>query len=416
MRNLFVRPGGRARSKLPRVTIAQRVIDKIVANALNYPTETGESLVGLAVPTPNGGEPDLYVLETIPPDETAIRLSAYFEQGDDLQGDIFNWYHDNWELIRRGKHGLFGLGGGAMYDAPLTHLGDWHKHPGTYYEPSMGDLDTAREAISDPNDATPQLLVMLATVWDNGAVDAISALRNEESEPAEPAETTAAAQGNDAALENAPEGAPPKGIAPADAELDDLADVAGLAEAMDDLKDAEPVDDVQPIRIPVDAHTVIRIDCWYISRRLRRFRHLTPQVVPDSELPALPVVGWHLRMPDRLRAEVDALTRAGYAISLEELDADHKAPLECCLSLARLESHYILIAVTAADYPQQRPTLRRAPMSAMKDLGDDEHFWDRLWRVSEPVPESLYPAWAWTPERQIIDLAREIEPRLTEGK
>lgn len=404
MRNLFVRPGGRPRSKLPRVTIAQRVIDKIVANALDYPTETGESLVGLAVPTLNNTEPDLYVLETIPPDESAIRLSAYFEQGDDLQGDIFNWYHDNWELIRKGKHSLFGLGADAKYDVPLTHVGDWHKHPGTYYEPSLGDLDTAREAISDPSDATPQILVMLATVWENGAPDILAALRDDEGAKAEAAP--------DAATEAAPDSA----SAALDPELEALAGVAGLSEAMDELKDAELDDDVQPIRIPVDARTVIRVDCWYISRHFRRFKHLTPQVVPDSELPSLPVVGWHLRLPDRLRAEVDALTRAGYAISLEELDADHKAPLECCLSLARRESHYILIAITAADYPATRPTLRRAPMSAMKDLGENERFWDRLWKVSEPVPESLYPTWNWTPERHILDLAREIEPRLTEGK
>jgi hypothetical protein len=192
--------------------------------------------------------------------------------------------------------------------------------------------------------------------------------------------------------------------------------VAGLADAVDDLKDAELEDDVQPIRIPIDATTVIRVDCWYISRHVRRFKHLTPHVVPDSELPALPAVGWHLSQPERLRAEVDALTRAGYAISLEELDADRKAPLECCLSLARLESHYILIAVTAADFPRQRPIMRRAPMSAMKNLDENERFWDRLWKASEPIPESLYPDWAWTPERHIIDLAREIESRITEGK
>ena len=272
----------------------------------------------------------------------------------------------------------------------------------------MGDLDTERETIYDTGDTTPQLLVLLATVWETSALPV---------PPAAPAPEPPAETGTDGSAAEAPT------KADVDPELAALADLAGLTEAIeavedaeDDLKDFALDDDVQPLRVPIDANTTIRIDCWYISRRVRRFKHLTPQVVPDAELPALPAVGWHLRQHERLRSEVDALTRAGYAISLEELDADHKAPLECCLSLARRESHYILIAVTAADYPQQRPNMRRAPMSAMKDLGENERFWDRLWKASEPVPESLYPDWAWTPERQIIDLAREIEPRITEGK
>ena len=38
-----------ARASLPRLTLAQRVVDKMVANAKKYDTETGESLVGFAV-------------------------------------------------------------------------------------------------------------------------------------------------------------------------------------------------------------------------------------------------------------------------------------------------------------------------------------------------------------------------------
>ncbi len=72
---------------LPKLTIAQRVIDKIVQNALIYQTETGESLIGFRIPTADRPEPDLYVLETIPPDESAIRGAVVFEQGDDEQGD-----------------------------------------------------------------------------------------------------------------------------------------------------------------------------------------------------------------------------------------------------------------------------------------------------------------------------------------
>src|SRR5215813_8518479 len=77
---------------LPNVTLAQRVIDNIVKNALIYDTETGETLVGFAIKVENSVEPDLFALDTIPPDESAIRQGAYFEQGDDTQGDILAWW------------------------------------------------------------------------------------------------------------------------------------------------------------------------------------------------------------------------------------------------------------------------------------------------------------------------------------
>src|ERR1700690_1503104 len=90
-----------SRANLPRLTLAQRVIDKIVRNAQIYDTETGESLVGLTLNKAGYAEPDLLVLDTIAPDDSAIRRGAYFEQGDDLQGDVFNWLSDNWDNQRK---------------------------------------------------------------------------------------------------------------------------------------------------------------------------------------------------------------------------------------------------------------------------------------------------------------------------
>src|SRR5215510_10124988 len=164
-----------ARATLPRLTLAQRVIDQIVRNALIYQTETGESLVGFAIRSLGRPEPDLYVIDTIAPDESAIRRGAYFEQGDDLQGDIFTWWFDNWNLFRARRRGSYGNAIGAKWDVPLAHLGDWHKHPGTLIEPSWGDSDTARNHIADETTKTPQLLAILATVWNKEISDAYDA-------------------------------------------------------------------------------------------------------------------------------------------------------------------------------------------------------------------------------------------------
>src|SRR5215212_4263339 len=85
-----------AGSGLPRLTLAQRVVDNLVRNAQRYDTETGEVLVGFAVDIAGRQEPDLYVLDTVAPDASAIRHDVMFVQGDDLQGDVFNWWSDNW--------------------------------------------------------------------------------------------------------------------------------------------------------------------------------------------------------------------------------------------------------------------------------------------------------------------------------
>jgi hypothetical protein len=344
-----------ARAGLPRVTLAQRVIDKIVANAQVYETETGESLVGFAINVLGRTEPDLYVLDTIPPDESAIRRGAYFEQGDDLQGDIFNWWFDNWQMNRERHRGLLGTALGAKWDAPLVHLGDWHKHPGTLTEPSWGDTDTARHHIFDDSVKTPQLLALLATAW-----------------------------GSRSAAE------------------DDSADSVTRHEY------------AQPIKVPVGGDTIIRIDCWYISRLTRRFVRVAPQVMADNLLPSLPIIGWHLAQPERLSQEIEALKREGYAVSIEQYEANDEPPLEVCLTLARRAGHNILIVVTEADYPASMPTIRVTPMAVMKQIPESADLFANLWAKSEPLPKADYPSWQWTANRTVLDLVQEVEAKLVE--
>jgi hypothetical protein len=299
-------------------------------------------------------EPDLYVIDTIAPDESAIRRGAYFEQGDDLQGDIFNWWFDNWNQYRSRRRGSYGSAIGAKWDAPLAHLGDWHKHPGTLTEPSWGDTDTARHHIFDDSTGAPQLLAILATVWER-----------EYAERVDPPETPEESYGH-----------------------------------------------AKPLRIPVDAGNVVRIDCWYMSRLTRRFVRLTPQVMADRLLPTLPIVGWHLRQPERMRQEIDALSADGYAVSVEQYDVDELPPLEICLTLARRGGQHILIVVSEADYPASMPMLRVVPMSAMKDIPEGADLFVELWKKSEPVPKDAYPTWAWTPEHTMLDLVHGVEAKL----
>ncbi|GAB4548583.1 MAG: hypothetical protein OHK0023_11900 [Anaerolineae bacterium] len=362
----FMRPPDPAR--LPRLTLAQRVVDKIVANALIYQTETGESLVGLAIPNNARLEPDLYVIDTIAPDDTAVRAGAYFEQGDDLQGDIFNWLHDNWEQMRVRARVISSDNILPKWDAPLLHLGDWHKHPGTLVEPSWGDTATAREVIHDRDANTPQILVILATVWQKFFSEVES-------------------------------------LAPASAE-----------EMVDEATDEFPEDlrpdlgEAPPLYVPVDAgDLLVRIDCWYMSRNIRRFTRLAPLVVPNADLPSLPIVGWHLSQPERLRSEVELLTKAGYSVSVEQFDTDRVPPQEICFSVAKRNSPNVIIVITEADFPKGMPRIRVTPMATLREIPEDSNIFDHLWNRSQPLAQTAYPTWTWSETHTLLELVSAVE-------
>ncbi len=336
------------RAGLPRVTLAQRVVDKMVHGSLIYDTETGEALIGLAVQTVGRYEPDLYVLDTVPPDDSAVRRGAYFEQGDDLQGDILNWLFDNWNDFRQRPDSTLE----ARWNVPLGHMGDWHKHPGTLTEPSWGDTDTALDHVFDDHAGKPYLLAILATVWDREQAHVL-----------------------------------------------DEAEMPDLGEA--------------PIKIDIDEQRTVRLDCWYMSRRTRRFIHLTPTVQPDSALPMPPLIGWHLSTPDRLRREIEGLSQAGYSVSVDEWDADQQPPRELCLTLARRGSDRILIAATKADYPAMMPTLRTVPMKLMSTIPEGTDLFPELWKASQPLAKEAYPTWAWHADRTILELVQAVEEKVT---
>ena len=338
------------RASLPQVTIAQRVIDAMVHGALIYNTETGEALIGLAVANAERPEPDIVILETIAPDATAVRQSVYFEQGDDWQSDVVSWLSDNWDDVRKGTTGKAKIE--PRWNVPLVHIGDWHKHPGSMTEPSFGDMRTARSVLADKHLNASFLLAILATVWERTAAHAAVEAMAEDDRPI----------------------------------LVDPSDEPGLT---------------------------IRLDCWHMSHRTRRFLHTTPIVQPNEALPTLPILGWHLAAQGRMRWEIVELEKAGYAvISVDQQDVDHLPPRELCLTLERQDGGQVLIAVTQADYPLRRPEVRLVPVGALTALSDNSDMFAVLWPQSRPLPPEAYPSWGWSPSHSLGELAEAIDQAL----
>lgn len=151
---------------VPNLVIAQRVLNKMAAAARHYiEDETGEAMVGLVVPgTHTNGVPTLYVLDTISPDSSAVRQMHTFQQGDELQYDMFEWLNENWSLYREKATSYSGKPLTAKWNVPLSHLGDWHKQPGFMIQPSGGDLMTALNMLDDPENGFDFLLVPIVTL------------------------------------------------------------------------------------------------------------------------------------------------------------------------------------------------------------------------------------------------------------
>ncbi len=154
---------------VPKLIIAQRVIDKMQIAANTFvEDETGEAMIGLI--TQSGEARTLIILDTISPDDSAVRQLHTFQQGDDLQDEILWWWQENWGKNRRGRgRNIFQKR--ADWDVPLSYLGDWHKQPGNMIVPSGGDLQTALDWLDDPENHTDFLLVPIVTLDHPATVD-----------------------------------------------------------------------------------------------------------------------------------------------------------------------------------------------------------------------------------------------------
>lgn len=154
------------RGQVPNLVLAQRVIDKIAAAASQYmQDETGEGMLGVVEPgTHTNGVPTVYVLETVPPDETDVVREYYtFQHGGEHQYEIFTWYLENW-LVYRSQLG--DTLQDAKWNHPLIHVGDWHKQPGYMIAPSGPDLRSAMEQLmgNEDTNAPGFLIVPIVTL------------------------------------------------------------------------------------------------------------------------------------------------------------------------------------------------------------------------------------------------------------
>ncbi len=151
---------------VPNLVISRRVLDKMAAAAERYlQDETGEALVGLLAPgTHTNGVPTVYVLDTISPDDSAVREWATFQQGDELQQERFWWLLENWRVYRAGGRSSDGKPLPPKWDVPLIHVGDWHKQPGFMIQPSQGDLMTARRMLDDSEFGMEFLIAPIVTL------------------------------------------------------------------------------------------------------------------------------------------------------------------------------------------------------------------------------------------------------------
>lgn len=155
-----------SRHTVPNLVIAQRVLDKMMAAAHYYiQDETGEALVGLIVPGERTGSTDtIYVLDTISPDDSAVRQLHTFQQGDERQDEIIWWLQENWRVYREKRRSSFGQALQAKWDVPLRYLGDWHKQPGFMIAPSIGDQHTALDWLDDGDNGMSFLLAPIVTL------------------------------------------------------------------------------------------------------------------------------------------------------------------------------------------------------------------------------------------------------------
>lgn len=170
-----------SRGIVPNLVISQQVVNRILEAAKHHlEDETGETMVGLLLAADDTPEamPTIVVLDTIAPDDSTIRRSHMFEQGDELQGDIFVWLLENWDAYLQLGKDMNGKPIRPEWRVPLRHIGDWHKQPGYMIQPSGGDLMTALSFMADDENDLEFLLVPIVTLGHDSVTDESNARVN----------------------------------------------------------------------------------------------------------------------------------------------------------------------------------------------------------------------------------------------
>jgi hypothetical protein len=336
----------RANTTLPNLVLAQRVIDKMT-NAVSefVEDETGEAMIGLILPGTNtNGVPTIYVLDTISPDDTALRMYHTFQQGDERQDELIWWLQENWRVEREKSGRGFGAGQkNNKWDAPLRYLCDWHKQPGYMIAPSGGDLATALDWLDDQENETDALLVPIVTLGHPATTDGSMA-------------------------------------------------------------------NVNFVVAPMGDGTFLRVDWWYIHKRVGLFQPMNPVLYPDNQLPKLTEYPWHLVDQERAQQEFGKIQDEQIALSVLYRDVDGKKPLDICLLVARQWSDKMLILTTQWDYPKSRPKAWIAPCVPLAEGEIIQDIFDDLWKKATPVKDPS--GWKWTADSYLIDYIHAVEDAL----
>lgn len=328
---------------LPNLIISQRVIQKMAKAAARFlHDETGEALVGVVQPGAlTNGVPTIYVLDTIPPDESEVVREAYtFAHGGESQYEAFTWLMENWDADKAIREA-----GGQRFSAPLAHVGDWHKQPGFMIAPSGGDLASAAALLAE-NETIEQWLAPIVTLHH-----------------------------------------PPT------------------------LKEGAAVNYVT---VPDGQGALTRIDFWLIDRRARAFRPIVPTVYPDTQLPKLAPLPWHLTDEARLSLEFGQLEHEGWLVSPIVLwDTNLQPPLEICFMLGRAGGESLLLLATEHDFPKSPPQAFAAPFSPLSKDEEMHDAFEKAWRDADPLPNP--PGFTWTPDTYLVDYVAALLGKTTTG-
>lgn len=150
---------------VPKLFVAKRVVEKMARAAQQYvENETGEAMIGLVIPDKATGSTSVYVVDTIAPGDDVVRASHTFQQGSAWQDEILHWLRENWEVARRKRATSYGTAHNGKWNAPLYHIGDWHKQPGFMIQPSGGDLMTAMDWVNQQGNRIGFMIAPILTI------------------------------------------------------------------------------------------------------------------------------------------------------------------------------------------------------------------------------------------------------------
>ncbi|MGJ3240741.1 MAG: hypothetical protein ACFE0Q_18675 [Anaerolineae bacterium] len=314
-----------SRGIVPNLVISQRVVDHVVKAAQGFiEDETGESMVGLVVDTDEPETmPTMYVIDTISPDDSVIRRSHMFEQGDELQQDIFFWLLENWSSYQEIGRDMLGNPIRNEWREELKHLGDWHKQPGFMIQPSGGDLATALQFMEDEENQFEFLLVPIVTLGHASVTSEEGAQVNYFTVP-----------------------------------MDD-----GTSLRMDwwfihrDVRVFQPI---TPKVVPAEELPVLTPYPWHLLRR----------DLLDEELGLLQDDGKFLLATNAIFWE-----------------ADGDLPLEICFIVGIPNRMEVFLVITDWNYPNTQPRVRVADFTGVDIQQYVYQVFSDLWDRSEPAPE-----------------------------